>query len=154
MTGNIKKMMCNFLMITLLNACALLGGNPTVKIIVNPKNCGWYFVQLKKDSLIKDTNEITVNFVSNGGIRLQQIVISNYNKYNYVAFDSAGNKISSRMKLSGYLSHNGMTFFQFYNPTNKQLAEIDRWSVSNMLCQDIVNVSEKQLDSLTAKISN
>ena len=81
--------------------------------------------------------------------RFKIINSNSFNTYNYRAYDHNGNEISSRIKLTSILSHyTGRIFFEFYNPSDKELQEIKDWLPINPEYKKIMDRKNQTLDSL------
>ena len=117
------------------------------KIIFNPKNYGWYFIEIKKESIPENLFTIKIEFDS---LQRFRIINSNsFNTYNYKAYDHNGNEISKRIKLAGILLHySGRAFFEFYNPSDMELQEIKDWLPINPEYKKIMDRKNQTLDSL------
>ncbi|SHM71216.1 hypothetical protein [Chitinophaga sp. CF418] len=147
MIGNIKNIINAFIIAVIFSCCSFKAKNNTVNIFINPQNCGWYFIELNEDSSATDLETINVRIDS--VMQLKRITISKYEKFAFSVYDGSGTKISSRMKLQGYLSHHGgKTFLEFYNPTEHELTEMKKWNPTEPNYIEIVNKGRNQLNTL------
>lgn len=146
----IKYMMHVYLFLSLLYCCNVktMDQQPIIQIEIDSHNPGWYFIELNKDSLIiKDIDTLYVKFDST--TKLMTLTVGDPDNFNYKAIDRNRNDISDRLKLPGVLSHHsGRVFFEFYNPTEKELLEIKDWLPTNPNYFKIKDQANKQLDSL------
>src|SRR5688572_17622122 len=147
MIGNIKNMINAFIIAVLFSCCSFKAENNAVNIFIDPQNHGWYFIELNEDSSVTDLAAINVRIDS--VMQLKKITISKYEKFAFSVYDGSGTKISSKMKLPGYLSHHGgKTFFKFYNPTEHELTYMKKWNPTDPNYMEIVNKARNQLNTL------
>lgn len=143
-------MVSNFLITLCFIGCMIKAEKNTVNIFLNPQNYGWYFIEIKQDSLIKD--KATVNIKIDSTTQLQEIIVSKYDKFDFKVFDGGGTDISSKMKLSGILFNDDKRiFFKFYNPSEQELEKIKNWLPTDPNYQDIISKSKQQLKKMLDK---
>jgi hypothetical protein len=150
MTGNIKLMISKILITICFIGCMNKADNDVANIIINTQNYGWYFIEIKPDSLVTDHIETQIKIDSI--MQLNEIAVSDYNKLVFNIFDTSGMDISSRMKLSGILfNYDKRIFFKFYYPTELELKTIKKWLPTDSAYQGILNKSAEQLKKMLAK---
>src|SRR6218665_812175 len=143
MTGNINNMIKIVTVLMLFNCCVFKSEPNTVNISINNQNYGWYFVELKQDTSMKDLKSIDINIDST--LQLKEITVGNYQNYAFKVFDNAGNEISANMKLPRFVSRFGKRFFSFYNPTKKELELIKNRDPTDPNFLEINYASDTQL---------
>ena len=122
----------------LLCSCMLFESNRTIKLILNPKNSGWYFVQLIQDSTIKDTGTVILRF--DDTTRFLKVHVNDIQKSIVSPFDEKGKSLSPRLKFAGVKEiGNNKSFFEFYNPTNEELANIEKWNPTDQRADQIMS---------------
>lgn len=126
----IKKTALIALVSVLIAGCSFFPGTRTVEVVLNPENSGWYFIEIVKDTAIKDSGTVKIPF--NDTTRMLSVRINDLDKTIVSPFDEKGNSISSRLQYFGIKDPNGKhSFFEFYNPTDEELLDIDKWNPTN-----------------------
>ena len=102
----------------------------TVKVILNPQKSGWYYIQIIRDTTIADTGTVKIEFDDTK--RLDTVRINHIEETIVNPYDKEGNSLSNRLKDFGTKEiGNGISFFEFYNPTDDELRDIDIWNSQN-----------------------
>ncbi len=134
------------------SACMFYPNNKTVNIKLNPNKSGWYFMEIIRDSSLKDTGTVYTQF--DDTIRLVSVRINHIDQTILSPYDYAGNSLSSRLKYLGLLGAKGRSFFEFYNPTDEELINIDKWMPSNNRAWQIRLDENKEFDKYFKKRNN
>ena len=128
-----------------LSCCTFFSNYRTVNVKLNPKYSGWYFIKLIKDTTLKDTGTTNINFDDTS--RFAVIKINDINKLIVSPFDYNGNSLSTRLQYFGVRTempnHN---FLQFYNPTDEELTDIDKWNPTNKRARDIMSIGKQTFE--------
>ena len=133
-----------YLVAALLGSCGYTNQRKMVNIIIEPSNYGWYFIELHKDTVNIGPAEYTVRFKDSS--RLQQITVADHD-LNFKVYDPAGKEISSRMKIARFVHHaNGFKYFEFYNPTDRDLSLVKKWMVTDSVYYNISITDFEELD--------
>ncbi|WDF80744.1 hypothetical protein PQ469_12075 [Mucilaginibacter sp. KACC 22773] len=119
-----------FLALAYFSNCNSVSSVKTVNIFIDSHKSGWYFIRLTKDSTSKSDGIGTIKFSDSS--RMGYIRIKDINNTKFIPYDYHGNILSERLKLTGVMtaSPDGV-FFEFYNPTEEELKNIDKWDASN-----------------------
>jgi len=129
----------------LLSSCILFQNNRTVNITLNPKNSGWYFIKIIRDSTIDDTGVVKVEF--NDTNRVSSVRINHIEQTILSPYDKDKNSLSSRLKYLGVKEVSPNTsYFEFYNPTDAELSTIDKWNPTNKRAGQILNEEDRDFD--------
>ena len=140
-----------FYLAVILIGCSPKDKHDAINLFINPKNHGWYFIELIKDSSIIIEPQIVDVKIENTN-EINKIKIRDYNKTSFKVFDSLKTEVSSTMKLAGILTYyNGKNYFEFYNPSDQELSEIKNWLPTDPNYQKIVDASKNQLEKLIRK---
>jgi hypothetical protein len=116
--------------ILFLSSCFLFTDVRKVNVTLNPQNSGWYFIKVIRDTTLKDTGTINVNF--NDTSRFITVPINHIDKTVVNPFDMHGNSLSGRLQYFGIKrTVSKETFLEFYNPTDEELKNIDKWNPTN-----------------------
>ncbi|MGF7038417.1 hypothetical protein [Mucilaginibacter lappiensis] len=124
------------------SCCTFFTDKTTVNIKLNPKNSGWYFIKLIEDTTLRNTASINVEF--NDTARFITIKINDIDKTLVNPFDYNGNSLSHRLQYFGVketISNNA--FLEFYNPTDEELVNIDKWNPTNKRAWEIWRIGEQ-----------
>lgn len=125
-----------------LNCCTFFTNERTVNFKLNPKSNGWYFIELIKDTTIRDTGVVNIKF--NDTSRFVTIKINNIDKMIVNPFDYDGNSLSRRLQYFGVKkTAQGSSFLEFYNPTDEELMNIDKWNPTNKRAWEIWDLGDQ-----------
>ena len=114
----------------LMTGCSFFPGTRTVEVELNPQNSGWYFIQIVKDTTIKNEGTVKVEF--DDTTRMLSVRINDLGKTIVSPYDDKGRSISRRLQYFGIKDPDSKEpFFEFYNPTDEELADIDKWNPTN-----------------------
>ncbi len=129
------------------SSCSLLSRHETVKLVINPLNHGWYFVEVATDSAGgRHNDDVGIDSI----MQLEKMTVKNIQTCEFELRDADGNDLSGNMRLSGLAYRGGgRTFLQFYYPTPEELQTIHKWGPGGPQYQRIVNKGYLQLDMLT-----
>ena len=78
---------------------------------------------------MEDTGTTVINF--DDTTKLISVKINHVDHTILSPVDYNGYSLSNRLKYLGFLEAKGKEFFEFYNPTEEELANIDKWMPSN-----------------------
>jgi hypothetical protein len=113
-----------------------------VNIKLDPQNNGWYFIKLIKDTTLKDSGTVNVKF--NDTSRFVVVNINNIDKTVVNPFDFNGHSLSRRLQYFGVKeTTSNDTFLEFYNPTDEELRNIDKWNPTNKRAWEIWGQGEE-----------
>ena len=112
-----------------LSSCIGLSDNRTVKIKLQAENSGWYFIEIVRDTTLADTGTTEIHF--HDTTKLVSVKINHVDQTILSPVDYNGYDLSGRLKYLGGLEAKGKQFFEFYNPTEEELANIHNWLPSN-----------------------
>lgn len=111
-------------------SCTSVSSVKTVNIFMNSNRSGWYFIGLTIDPGLKNDGMDTIKF--SDSLRMINIHIKDINNTKFIPYDYHGNILSERLKLTGVMKASpDKVFFEFYNPTEEELINIDKWDASN-----------------------
>ena len=117
-------------LILVITGCVPFRSARTVKVILNPKKSGWYYIQIIRDTTIADTGTVKIEFDDTK--RLDTVRVNHIEETIVSPYDKEMNSLSIRLKYFGTKEiGNGISFFEFYNPTEEELREIDVWIPTN-----------------------
>jgi hypothetical protein len=140
--------MRKLIILILLIGCKSRTDFNTVNIHLDSTSKGWHFIELKKEGPKENYKTAEVKF--DAGEFLDSAVVSDFDAVDYNVYDSAGNEISSTMKLPNVLKHNNQkTYFTFYNPTAEDMEVVKKWLPGNAEYDRIVRMQKEALDKLT-----
>src|ERR1700733_9425074 len=116
-------------LILLFTGCTGSWGDRVVKIKLHTENSGWYFIEIARDTTMKDTGTTVIDF--DDTTKLLSVKMNHVDKTILSPVDYNGHSLSNRLKYLGFLEAKGKQFFEFYNPTEEELANIHKWMPSN-----------------------